>query len=99
MSDRNLSSTTPTHEPEHDSVLEFVFFERLQRRRAAAQDIVAGDAVEDMDAMVMQQGGLRHCPFGAGAALVALFERLVGDLLQRFEAVAVGALVFVKRHV
>ena len=55
-----------------DRALEFVFFEGFQRRWAAAQDIVAGDAVKDMDAVIVQQGGLGNGPFGAGAALLAL---------------------------
>ena len=78
--------------------LKLVFLKRFERRRAAAQDVVAGDTVEDMDAMVVQQGGLGHGPFGAGAALLALLERFGADFLDRFEAVAFGALVFVKRH-
>jgi len=83
----------------NDGTLKLVFFEGFQGRWAATQDVVAGDAVEDMDAVVVQQCGLRHRPFGPSAALVALFERFVGDLLNRFEAMAFSALVFVKRHV
>jgi len=81
-----------------DRALKLVFLKRFERRRAAAQNVVAGDTVEDMDAMVVQQGGLGHGPFGAGAALLALVERFGADFLDRFEAVAFGALVFVKRH-
>ena len=51
-----------------------------------------------MNAVVVQQGGLGHGPFGAGAAFLALLERFGADFLDRFEAVAFGALVFVKRH-
>ena len=78
--------------------LKLVFLERLERRRAAAQDVVAGDPVEDMDTVVVQQGGLGHGAFGAGAALLTLLERFGADFLDRFEAVAFGAFVFVKRH-
>ena len=78
--------------------LKLVLLKRLERRWAAAQDVVAGDTVEDMDAMIVQQGGLGHGSFGAGAALLALVERFGADLLNSFEAVAFGAFVFVKRH-
>jgi hypothetical protein len=40
------------------SVLEFVFLERFEGRRAGAQGIVFGDPVEDMDTAVMEQGRL-----------------------------------------
>lgn len=78
--------------------LELVFLERLERRRSAAQDVVAGDPVKDMNAVVVQQGGLGHGPFGAGAAHLTLLKWLGADFLDRFEAMAFGALVFVKRH-
>jgi hypothetical protein len=68
------------------------FLNDLSGRRAAAQDVVAGDPVEDMDAMIVQQGGLGHGPFGAGAALLTLLERFGADFLDRFEAVAFGAI-------
>jgi hypothetical protein len=48
-----------------------------------------------MNAVIVQKSCLRNCPLGTRTAFVAFFERLVGDLLQRFEAVPFGALVFV----
>ena len=78
--------------------LELVLFEGLERRWAAAQGVVAGDPVENMNAAVVQQGRLRDCPRRRGGAAVAAFERFSGDFLNRFEAVAIGALVFVERH-
>jgi len=51
-----------------------------------------------MDTVVVQQGGLGHGAFGAGAALLTLLERFGADFLDRFEAMAFGAFVFVKRH-
>ena len=52
-----------------------------------------------MHAVIVQQGRLGDRSFGAGATLVALFERFGGDFLERFEAMAVAALVLVKWHV
>ena len=46
--------------------LKLVFLKRLERRWAAAQGVVSGDPVKDMDAAVVQQGGLGHGPFGTG---------------------------------
>ena len=93
----NLDHACPAKREEEFS-LELIFLKRLERRGPAAQDVVAGDPVKNMNAVVVQQGRLGHRPFGAGAAFFALLERLVGDLLECFEAVAFGASVFVERH-
>ena len=79
-------------------LLELVLLEGLERRRAATQGVVAGDPVEYVNAAVVQQGRLRDCPLRRAGAAVAAFERFSGHFLNRFEAVAFGALVFVKRH-
>src|SRR5581483_11795291 len=78
--------------------LEFIFFERLERGGAGAERVVFGHAVEDVHAAVVQQGGLGDRALGRGGADLAAAQRLVGDFLQRFEAVSPGAFVFVKRH-
>ena len=78
--------------------LKLIFLKRLERGGAVAQCVVLGHAVKDVNAAVVQQGRLRDGAFGAGGADMAFLERLVGDFLDRFEAVAFGALVFVKRH-
>jgi hypothetical protein len=51
--------------------LEFVFFEGLQGGGASAQRIVFGDAVEDMNAAIVQQGRLGNSPLGFGRAELA----------------------------
>ena len=78
--------------------LELIFLEGFQRRRAGAQRVVFGDAVEDMNTAVMEQGRLRDRALGRTGTDTAPSERSIGDLLNRFEAVALGAFVFVKRH-
>ena len=80
------------------SLLKFIFLKRLERRRAGAQGIVFGDTVEDVDAAVVQKRGLRDRAFGGGGTEVAALEWFGGDFLDRFEAVAFDAFVFVKRH-
>ncbi len=81
-----------------DAALEFIFLERFERRRAAPQGIVAGDPVENVNAAIVQQGGLRDGALCRSGAAIAPFERFSGDFLDRFEAVAFGALVLVERH-
>jgi hypothetical protein len=78
--------------------LEFVLFEGLERRGASAQRIVFGDAVEDMNAAVVQQRRLGNGPFNRSRAPLATFERLVSDFLNRFEPVPFFALIFVEWH-
>ena len=51
--------------------LEFVFFEGLEGRGAGAQRIVFGDAVEDMNAAIVQQGRLGNSPFNWSRAELA----------------------------
>jgi hypothetical protein len=84
--------------PSQELRLEFIFLERLERRWAGAQRVVFGDAVEDVNAAVVQQGGLGDRASGRGGADLAAPKRFVGDFLQRFEAVSFAAFVFVKRH-
>ena len=51
-----------------------------------------------MDAAVVKQRRLGDGAFGLGRADGAPFQRPLADFLDRFEAVAFGAFVFVKRH-
>jgi hypothetical protein len=78
--------------------LEFVFLERLERGRPAAQRVVLGDAVEDVNAAIMEQGGLGDGSARDGIADRALLQRFLADLLNGFEAMSAGAFIFVKRH-
>ena len=78
--------------------LKFVFFERLERRWPAAESVVFGDAVEDVNAAIVEEGGLRDRALGAGGTERAFLQRFFCDLLDSFEAVAFRAFVFVKRH-
>lgn len=80
------------------NLLEFVFLERLERRRPSAQGVVFCNTVEDMNAAIVEQGRLGDRALGRGGANIAASKRFITDLLNRFEAVAFGALVFVKRH-
>ena len=50
----------------HEQRLEFIFFERLERRRSGPESVVFGYAVEDVDAAVVEQGGLGYGAPGAG---------------------------------
>jgi len=78
--------------------LEFVFFERSQRGGSAAQDIVFGLAVEDVDAAVVQQGGAGDEAARLSRTDGALGQGFLGSLLHRLEAMATRALVFVQGH-
>ena len=51
-----------------------------------------------MNAAIVEQGRLGDRALGRGRANIAASKRFITDLLNRFEAVAFGALVFVKRH-
>jgi hypothetical protein len=78
--------------------LKFVFLERLERRRAAAQGVVFRDPVKDVNAAVVQQCRLGDRAFGLGRADGTLLQWPIADLLDGLKAVAFGAFVFVKRH-
>jgi hypothetical protein len=78
--------------------LESVFFEGLEGRGASSQGIVFGDAVEDMNAAIVQQGRLGNGPFNRGRAAFAAVQGFVGDFLNRFKAVTFFALIFVEWH-
>ncbi len=78
--------------------LEFIFLERLKRRRSAAQSVVFGDAVEDVNTAIVEEGGLRDRAPGAGGTDRALLQRSFADLLDSFEAMSFRAFVFVQGH-
>ena len=78
--------------------LEFVLLERLEGGGAGAQGVVFRDSIEDVNAAIMQQRGLRDRPLRRVRADGAAFERFVGNLLYGFEAVAFCAFVFIEWH-
>ena len=80
------------------TALELVLLKRFERRRPAAERIVFGHAVEDMDPAVMKQGRLGDGAAGASGANRALLQGLFADFLDCLEAVAFNAFVFVKWH-
>ena len=103
-------SCLPPHQYEHEARarsgervaaevrLEFVFFEGSERGGAAAQDIVLGLPVEDVDPAIVQQGGAGDDPMRLSGADPALGERFFRHLLHRLEAMATPAFVFIERH-
>src|SRR5262245_55939205 len=80
------------------SRLEFVFLKRLERGRTGAQGVVFSHPVENVDAAIVQQGRVRDRALGRGGADFTAFEWFGGDFLDGFEAMPLGAFVFVKRH-
>ena len=78
--------------------LELIFLERLERRWPGAESVVFCDAVEDVNAAIVKQGGLGNRPPRDGGTDRTLFQGFFADLLYGFEAVAFSAFVFVKRH-
>jgi hypothetical protein len=78
--------------------LEFISFERLEGGWTAAEGIVLGNTVEDVNATIVQQRGLGDRAPGDGGTDRALLQRPFADLLDRFEAVAFSAFIFVERH-
>jgi hypothetical protein len=73
----------------------FIFLEGFEGRRAGAQGIVLGNAVEDVDAAIVKQSWLRDGAPRGGRANCAALERPIGDFLQGFEAMPLDALIFV----
>jgi hypothetical protein len=54
-------------------MLKFVLLKGFERRGPGAQSIVLGHPVKNVNAAVVQQGGLGDRPFRGGAANLAMF--------------------------
>ena len=78
--------------------LEFILLQRLERGRPAAQRVIIGDPVENMDAAVVEQRGLRNLTLRPRRADRTALQRFLMNILDRLEAMAPGAFVFVQRH-
>lgn len=78
--------------------LEFILLERFERRGPAAQGVILGDPVENVDAAIMEQRRLRNRAPGRAGTERALLQRLFTNALNGFEAVPFGTFVLVERH-
>ena len=78
--------------------LKFILLQRLERGRPAAQGVILGDPVENMDAAVVEQRGLGNLTLGPRRADRTVLQRFLVNILDGLEAMAPGAFVFVQRH-
>ena len=78
--------------------LKFIPLQRLERGWPAAQGVILGDPVENMDAAVVEQRGLGNLTLGPRRADRTALQRFLVNILDGLEAMAPGALVFVQRH-